>query len=751
MQKVSIQNPKKKGIFSRLTKCGLAALCVVLGFFIVGACTIGGFSSPGKAYFAPAESELVFYLDYADDSDVLGEVYINVGAIYDSAGEDVTLAFRHTDASGEYSNGTFRAGALGDLVLGNVYSARGEGISGANYNWVRAFDLRETTESVTAYSYRLIRITVPCDMLINEVVFVDTAGNVIDAYAGESAAQAFFQSQYWHSYRDLFHRNDRTSVYGGLGDPANLTDSPRYTAGGNVYTDFTQDEMYTLLQIDNIRLGSILPEGVALTDTDSGPLSTLLSYLGVLVFGVCPFGLRILPVLCTAALIGVAYLFGKELFGKGGYALLLACLFAAGGLALTVGRLGLYLAPAALCTVLAYYFMYRFFRRGASLAKPMGGARNVLFSGICFAFAFAFDPKSLFALLGLAALFVAGVVRLILQRRAQIAACTAEGEAPAAAPAQKGQASAQKAQTPAQKTQAPAASAQKEPAPAAESAETLAERRAAAEERVSQLREAAAYRGKLLVAFVLLGFVAVTVILYILGSLPLYYTYVRLYEYDPSEPVLGIFSLIGHAFGDAFFLDNATAYTAANATSVIGWLIAFKGATLFSASGDAVYAALNAQPNIAMALTALVAFLALTAGLILYRVTGGKKGPYATEHAARIFGAYVVLTAGMLTSLLQFAAAGNAGAGQGMLFQLFYLGYIPLLLYASSAFESGSAVRIFGFAVSRTQAIGAALVAVYAIVFALSLPMYFGIPLAPAAAAACFGWTSFANNGFYRM
>ena len=722
MQK-DLSSKPKQNIFSRLGKCGIAALCLVLGFILVGACTIGGFSSPGKAYFAPAESDLVFYLDYPDEDVPLGEVYINIGAAYTVAGEDLTLSFRHANAAGDYSVGSFRADALGDVALGNIYSAGGTGVSGANYNWVRVFDLRETTEYVSAYSYRLIRITVPCDMLINEVVFVDTNGDVIPAYASESAAKSYFQTQYWASHRDLFHSNDRTETYGSLGDPANLTDSPRYAAGGNAYTDFTQDEMYTLLQIDNIRLGTALPEGYPLSDTDSGPLSTLLAMLGVLVFGACPFGLRLPAVLCTAALVGVAYLLGKELFGKKGYALLLAGLVAGGGLALTVGRLGLALAPAALCTLLAYYFMYRFFRRGASLEAPSVGARNVLFAGIAFAFAFAFDPKSIFALIGLAALFVAGVVRISRAQRRQLAALEGEVEAPAAEPAA-------------------------QPAASAAAAPLTAEERA---ERAEAVRDAGAYRTKLLVAFILLGLVAVGAVLYILGSLPLYFTYVRLYEADPASPVLGIFTLIGRAFADAFTIDNATAFSAANAVSPFGWLIALKGATLFSASTDAVYAALNAQPNIAMALTALVAFLLLTAGIVAYAVTGGKNGPFATPQAGRIFGAYILLTAGSLTSLLQFAFAGGASAAHGLLFQCFYVGFIPLLLYMSASYESGAKIRLLGFSVSRTVAIGGALVAVYAIVFALSLPMYFGIPLAPAAAAGLFGWTSFANNGFYRM
>lgn len=714
-----------KKLFSRLTKCGLAALCVVLGFFIVGACTIGGFSSPGKAYFAPAESELVFYLDYEDSTDVLGEIYINVGAVYAYDGEELEFSFRHATAGGRYTEGRFRVGALGTFAMGNIYSDEEGGISGGNYNWVRAFDLRETTDSVTASSYRLIRITVPCDMLINEVAFLDTDGNVIPAYAGEAEAADFFTDN-WSSYRDLFHANERETTYGSLGDPANLTDSPRVLSGAHTYTNFTQDEIYTLLQIDNIRLGSILPDGATLADTDAGPLAALLPMPGVLLFGACPFGLRIFPLLCMTAMVAAAYFFGKEMFGRRGFALLLCCLLAGGGLALTVGRLGLAVAPAALFAFLSCYCMFRFFRRGADAAKPMPGARNVLLSGIFFAIAFALDPKSLFVLIPLAALLGAGIWRIARAHRAQLERLQEGAEGPADTAAGS--------------------------ADAAFDAETdgRSERRAAAE-RAEALREAGAYRIKLIVAFILLGFVAVTAALYILSSLPLYYTYLRLYEADPAAPVLSIFTMIGRAFSDAFTVDNLTAFSAANASSSFGWLIAWKGATLYAASTDSVYVALNAQPNIAMTLTALIAFLCMTAGVVLYFVSGGKKGGYASEQTARILGAYFVLTAGAAASLLQFAWTGGASAAHGLLFQGFYLGYIPLLLYTSSVYENGAKLRVFGRSVTPTFAVGAALVAVYAVVFALSLPMYFSIPLAPAAATACFGWTSFVNNGSYRI
>ena len=38
-----------------------------------------------------------------------------------------------------------------------------------------------------------------------------------------------------------------------------------------------------------------------------------------------------------------------------------------------------------------------------------------------------------------------------------------------------------------------------------------------------------------------------------------------------------------------------------------------------------------------------------------------------------------------------------------------------------------------------------------AVIFLLSVPMSFGIPVSPVAASVCFGWTTFLNNGFYRI
>ena len=138
--------------------------------------------------------------------------------------------------------------------------------------------------------------------------------------------------------------------------------------------------------------------------------------LGTAIFGVCPFGLRNFSVLFTAALVAVCYLLGKNLFKSGGFGFLFACFAALGGLAFTVGRLGVAYSLIALLLAASLYFMFRYFEGGNWGERPLKTASNVLFSGLLFALAVAADPKCLIALIAPVALFIAGWVR---QRRDQ--------------------------------------------------------------------------------------------------------------------------------------------------------------------------------------------------------------------------------------------------------------------------------------------------------------------------------------------
>ncbi len=692
-----------------------AAIVLVFVFLVISLCTIGGFSGGGDSYYAAKDSQVVFYLDYMSDAAgtdaKLEKIYVNVGTVYDEVGKDFQIEFRRATTSGSYSDSKFTTSSLGTVTLGNVYAAEGGKATGTNYNWVKVFDFSESSASIST-SYTLIRATFKTEMVVNEIVFVDTEGRVIPAYVKQKDVQSFFTDTYWPSYRDLFASEKKNT------DVCKLLDAQdNYTDGDTVYSRFTSDEMYTLMQIDNIRLGGRVVEGAFHSSTDFGPFAVLFPLLGTLVFGVNPFGLRIFPVLFSAGLIVIAYLLGRRLFKHSGFGFLFALLVAMGGLVLTVGRLGLAYSMLAFFILAAYYFMFRFFEDGISDERPVKSAMNILVSGLLFAFAFATDPKCIFALLGLGALFIAGWVRQSKRYRQERAAVRAEALDKNAKES---------------------------------SEETMLLNLAESDRRERILRTEHGYVARIVWLFFIVSFLVASLLITILSLLPSYFTYLKLYETNPSDPTMGIFGLVWAAIKDSFTLAGTTAFTQANAITPFAWFLSLKGATLFSASTETSHVVLNAQLNLGMAITALIGFLFMTIYAVVYFATGKQNGAYASKHSQSILRAYFLLTAGLITSLLQYLFSGSSSAAQSLLFSVFYVGFIALLFYTAFVHDSGKFVRVCGVRLNTTLKVLVGVFAVYALIFLLSVPMLFCIPVAPLAASICYGWTTLLNNGFYR-
>ena len=705
--------------FSKFSGFAKAAFVLVLAVLVVGLATIGTAQAPGRAFYAAKGAEVVFYLDYQNNKK-LDKIYIDVGTIYAEAGSNQQLTFRRASTS-NLSSPAWSATYLGNVKVGNIYSADGSGISSANYNWVKLYDLGENGNKLST-TYKLIKATFPCDMLVNEIIFLDEDGKVIPTYVDHTSLEGVVSN--WKDFRDTFYANehygDGQSAHGGFFDVSSLVDAQKsLRTGSTVYSNFTQDEMYTLMQIDHILLGNFNAGGVFTANTDVGPLSVLLPLLGVLVFGRSPFGLRVVPVLFTAALVAAAYFLGKRLFKKDGFGLLSAALAAFGGMAIVVGRLGLGYSALAFFAVCAFGCMYRFLEEGIDGVHPVqSAASGILASGLCFSLAFVCDPKSVWLALPLLVMFVWGAVRRSRAHAAQMRAARREMSDRNANES---------------------------------SDEVMLANIAECEKHERALSAAYGYESRIVYLFFILSFIVAAALFSVLAALPYNYTYIKLYEADPASPTLGLFALVGRAIGDAFSVGNFTQYTAVNASSAFGWLIGYKGATLFSASAEGVYSALNVQANIAMTLTALVGLLFMASYSVLYLATGGSKGAYASEHAPRVFGLFALLALAVLASLLSFAFAGKVSAADGLVFQVFYFLFIPLLFYTCDLHDASKKKKILGMHLNVTGKVLFAVCIVYAVLFALSVPMYFNIPLAPLAANICFGWTSLVNNGYYRV
>ena len=144
-----------------VSKYTWAALALTLAFFVLCACTIGGFTSTGGSFYAATDSEIVFYLDY-QNSAKLDAVYVNVGTVHASVGSTVKFEVRRSSV---YSTGpSWMSTYLGEAEFGNVFSFDEDTISDTGYNWTALFE-GIYTEDGHSITNNLVRITVPCDMV----------------------------------------------------------------------------------------------------------------------------------------------------------------------------------------------------------------------------------------------------------------------------------------------------------------------------------------------------------------------------------------------------------------------------------------------------------------------------------------------------------------------------------------------------------------------------------------------------------
>lgn len=90
------------------------------------------------------------------------------------------------------------------------------------------------------------------------------------------------------------------------------------------------------------------------------PLGKILIMIGVSIFGMCPFGWRVMGALFGIGMLPIFYCFGKRMFKNSNYALLAAGLFAFDFMHFTQTRIATVDVYAVFFILLMYYFMYRY-------------------------------------------------------------------------------------------------------------------------------------------------------------------------------------------------------------------------------------------------------------------------------------------------------------------------------------------------------------------------------------------------------
>lgn len=468
-----------------------------------------------------------------------------------------------------------------------------------------------------------------------------------------------------------------------------------FTTNKNSYYNLTQEEAYYMTSVRTVLSGNEILDGCTYTlDSTFNYLATLLYAPSVAMFGNSAFALRLPTFIAACCLLVFAYLLLRELTKNEKLSFAFAVVLALGGMLTTVGRIGAPYTIIVSALVASVYFMYRFFAHGISSKRIVKGGLNVLVSGLFAAVAMAMDITAVIPVIGVLVLFGFGLRRQKLAH--ELALKKTEGQ---------------------------------EETLETEEGEAVVINRA-------ELREKAVYEEKKRISygFAALSFVMATLVLILVSGVLCYSAFVKAYD----EPDLGFLLVLWRGIAESMNGTMTTDYLASNLSNVFAWFVPAKAATLYSVSAEGEYLAWNVLPNAVATYASLAAFIGVTVKVVIDFV---KKN--TDKKSLRVRRTYFLLVGAMALAMLAGMVRQNVSAEAGLLFHVFYLGFLPLAATLLPETCKGKKGKILANIAIWT------VVVLVAAVFVLSLPSMYGFAVS-ANWTKAFGWTAWLNNGFFR-
>lgn len=243
-----------------------------------------------------------------------------------------------------------------------------------NVNSIQAFNKWVTRTDLTGQA-RFVRLTSTGEMLrIIEACFINTNDEIIPVTVTEATG----------SGANAFDEQDLVPL-----DPTYFNE-----------THF--DEIY------HGRTGWENLQGISPYETTHPPLGKVLISLGIMLFGMVPFGWRFAGTLIGVLMIPAIYIFAKALFKRTRYAFIAAFLMCFDFMHFTQTRIATIDTYIVFFMILMYYFMYLFYESNYLMDDEKQLKKDFLYlagSGICFGFGAASKWTGIYAGGGLAVIF----------------------------------------------------------------------------------------------------------------------------------------------------------------------------------------------------------------------------------------------------------------------------------------------------------------------------------------------------------
>ena len=514
----------KKNFWKSASKYFRAFLITALAFLVIGLGTLGSVMSTGDSFVLTSkqsgdekEPSLMFHVmlpeGLDEDTDeynlYVKKVLVNVGAVYAPAGEDTDIRIgRGTSPDLIYS-------LTYPLTVPSVYRAENgsdEALSNGPYNWA-VFDVTSVTEK----GWRLRDYAYYCffarsnSVRINEVVFVAENNDLPEEERKPVVLAAELDDA------SIIRRAEGETKEEALERASAVLDSQYLpTLSSSSFYCYSEEEAYSMMTIAEMRAGGSYVKGdTYLADTVYNALGTDILALGTLIFGMSPFGLRFFPFLAAFGVLVLGYFLVRDLSKSERAGFIFAVLYALSAAFFAAGHLGTPLMLGVFFFTASVYFCHKFYAKGMKTAD-FKGALPVILSALFGALAVCTNGVWVIPMLGVIALFVAGMVRQRKAKAYYLAKAEAMPEAPAAA----------------------------EETPVPSPKEHV--------EREYRRKDRAA------IASFAVVFLIGSLVLSLLAVIPAYLPYVRVFG-DPAAP-MGVFAVAWKLFAGGFTGVNVTSY-----------------------------------------------------------------------------------------------------------------------------------------------------------------------------------------------
>jgi dolichyl-phosphate-mannose-protein mannosyltransferase len=140
------------------------------------------------------------------------------------------------------------------------------------------------------------------------------------------------------------------------------------------------------------------------------PLGKLFIALGILIFGMVPFGWRFMGTFFGVLMVPLMYAFGKQLFKKTEYAFFSAFLMAVDFMHFTQTRIATIDSYGVFFIILMTYFMYKYYKTSFYNMKFFRTLIPLFLSGVCFGLGAASKWIAIYAIFGL---IIIGIFSLV--------------------------------------------------------------------------------------------------------------------------------------------------------------------------------------------------------------------------------------------------------------------------------------------------------------------------------------------------